>query len=102
MSDLELVSSKADNPFGITFTWLGLLGETKSPDKYRPQQNGLLKEIFVGICTQLGPCKADLFATRLNHQLDHYIIHDHLNLGTPIFRLYLVILHNLEIMEASP
>ena len=27
----------------------------------------------MGICAQLGPCKVDLFATRLNHQLDHYV-----------------------------
>jgi len=41
--------------------------------EYRSQQNGSSKEIFVGICTQLGPCKADLFATRLNLQLYHHV-----------------------------
>ena len=33
----------------------------------------LHKEIFEEISTQLGPLQGDLFATRLNHQLDYYV-----------------------------
>jgi len=33
----------------------------------------LHEEIFHRVCYCLGPCRVDLFATRLNHQLDNYI-----------------------------
>ena len=33
----------------------------------------LHKEVFRWIMSVLGPCRMDLFASRLNHQLQHYV-----------------------------
>jgi len=52
MSDLGLVSSKALIYQAWTTRW-----QTKNPDKVQTSAEWKIhKEIFMGICTQLGPC----------------------------------------------
>ena len=55
---------------------LGLNNQTADRESREVQTSAEWKlkvEAFHRICTYLGPCRTDLFATRLNNQLDRYI-----------------------------